>query len=322
MSTTKEALQKAAEVIGSAGTLVITCHVAPDGDGLGSALGLAHAARNAGKKALVSFGGPFVVPPSLDFLDQAPIVPPDELPDHIDCMVVFDAGSADRLGDLAPRAKDAGSIVVVDHHKSTTGEFGDVVVVDPHAAASAQLAVYLLDALGWEIDQTIALALLTGIVTDTGRFQYSATSGEVMRVAARLLDTGIKPEVIGQHVYESVPFGYLEASAAVLSRATLDEHLGFIWSWLENDDLDRAGISAAEVDGLIDDLRIAKEADVAALLKEVPGGWKVSLRSRGGRDVGAIAGAHGGGGHHNAAGFTSQGSRDEVVSAIRSLLGG
>jgi phosphoesterase RecJ-like protein len=320
MQDLETSLRKAAEAIAGASSLAISGHVSPDGDALGSALALAHAARRAGREAVVSFGSPFSVPASLAFLDMSPVVSPDRFPARPDCMVVFDAGAADRLAELAVNAGCARVVVVVDHHKSTTGGFGDIHVVDPAAAASAQLTVALLDALGWEIDATVAVCLLTGIVTDTGRFQYSATSGEVMRVAARLLEAGARPEVIGQAVYESVPFGYLRVAAAVLGRAVLEGELGFIWSWVDDGDL--VGVAYGDLDRLIDDLRIAREAGVAALLKQTPRGWKVSLRSRGAVDVGAIAEAHGGGGHHNAAGFTLAAGRDEVDGMIRAGLRG
>lgn len=313
-------LRKAAEAIAGASSLAIAGHVSPDGDALGSALALAHAARRAGRQAVVSFGSPFAIPASLAFLDTSPVVPPEQFPERPDCLVVFDAGSADRLAELARNAGSARVVIVVDHHKSTSGDFGDIHVVDPAAAASGQLTVALLDALGWPIDPTVALCLLTAIVTDTGRFQYSATSGEVMRVAARLVDAGARPEVIGQAVYESVPFGYLRVSAAVLGRAVLDPNLGLVWSWVEDADLGEIG--HGDLDRLIDDLRIAREAGVAALLKESPRGWKVSLRSRGAVDVGAIAEAHGGGGHHNAAGFTLAAARDDVVEVVRAGLRG
>lgn len=313
-------LRRAADAIAGASSLAIVGHVSPDGDALGSALALAHSARLVGKDAVVSFGSPFAIPESLRFLDTSPVVPPGEFPARPDCLVVFDAGSADRLAELASNAAAARVVVIVDHHKSTTGDFGHIHVVDPLAAASGQLTVALLDTLGWPIDPTVALCLLTAIVTDTGRFQYSVTSGEVMRVAARLLDAGARPEVIGQAVYESVPFGYLEVSAAVLGRAVLEVDLGLIWSWVAEDDL--GDLRWGDLDRLIDDLRIAREAGVAALLKETPQGWKVSLRSRGGADVGAIAQTHGGGGHHNAAGFTLAAERDAVVEAIRAGLRG
>jgi len=314
-----EALGEAARRIGAADSLVITCHINPDGDALGSALALAHAARGAGVDAVVSFGEPFVVPDIYSFLDITPLVPPGEIPQAPELLVVFDVASPDRLGSLSTSAAAAGGVVVVDHHRTNDG-FGDIAVIDPDAAASAQLATYLIDEIGWAIDETVAMCLLTGLVTDTGRFQYSATSGEVMRVAARLIDAGARPEVIGQHVYESAPFGYLGASAAVLGRAVLEEDLGLVWSVVFDADLESAGIGYEDLDGLIDDLRIAREAGVAALLKQVPGGFKVSLRSRGSTDVGAIAAAGGGGGHHNAAGFTVTGTIEDTLEVIRSGL--
>lgn len=312
-------LRKAAEAIADAAEVAVTCHISPDGDALGSALGLAHAARGAGKDAVVSFGSPFVVPQSLSFLDLSPLVPPSEFPAEPDLLVVFDAGSADRLAEIGSSASRAGTVIVVDHHATNTG-FGDIQVIDPEAAASAQLATHLIDELGWEIDAVVAQCLLTGIVTDTGRFQYSATTGEVMRMAGRLLDAGAVPEVIGQHVYESVSFGYLAASSAMLGRAVLEEDLSLVWSRLDSADRVSAGVDLDEVDGLIDDLRIAREAGVAVLLKEVDRGWKVSLRSRGEVDVGSIAAAAGGGGHHNAAGFTSSDHPDTIMESIRSHL--
>jgi phosphoesterase RecJ-like protein len=315
----KEALKKAAEVIAAAESLAISCHVSPDGDALGSALGLAHAAAAAGKPAVVSFGTPFVVPPTLEFLDLGPLVPPKDFPEEPAVMVVFDVGSFDRLVELGSSAKRAGTLVVVDHHVTNEG-FGDVQVIDGSVAASGQLAVYLLDELGWEIDERVATCLLTAIVTDTGRFQYSSTSPETLRVAARLVEAGARPEEIGQAIYEAVAFGYLKVSSVVLGRAELEEDLGLVWSWIGHADLAATGVRYEDLDGLIDDIRIAREAGVAALLKQVDKGWKVSLRSRGEVDVGSIAVAHGGGGHHNASGFSSELPREDVIESIRAGL--
>lgn len=317
----QEEIRKAAEVIGEADALAISCHVSPDGDALGSALGLAHAARAAGKQAVVSFGTPFVVPPSLEFLDIGPLVPPSAFPEEPAVMVVFDVGSFDRLVELGSSAKRAGTLIVVDHHVTNEG-FGDIQMIDGSVAASGQLAVYLLDELGWPIDEKVATSLLTAIVTDTGRFQYSSTSPETLRVAARLVEAGARPELIGQNVYESVPFAYLKAASIVLGRAVLEEELGLVWSWIGHRDLADSGARYEDMDGLIDDIRIAREAGVAALLKQVDKGWKVSLRSRGGVDVGSIAVARGGGGHHNASGFTSTSPLEEVIESIRAQLRG
>jgi len=316
-----EHLDEAIAAVAAAESLAITCHVNPDGDALGSALALAHAARAMGVSAEVSFGGDFEVPESLQFLDLSPLVEPDQLAAEPDCLVVFDVAAPDRLGDLAPLAEVAGTVVVVDHHVSNDG-FGDIAVIEPTAAASAQLALYLIEGLGWPVDEVAAECLLTGLVTDTGRFQYSATTGEVMRVAARLIDAGARPEMIGQHVYESAPFGALAVTGVMLGRAVLEEGRGLVWSVVTADDLERAGVSYTQTDGLIDDLRVAREADVALLLKETAGGWKGSLRSRGRRDVASIAQGFGGGGHHNAAGFEAPGEPEEIVAAVRAALDG
>ncbi len=318
---TTEAMGAAIRAISSAQSLAITCHINPDGDALGSALALAHAARGAGVDAVVSFGGDFVVPDSLQFLDLAPLVPVTAFPEEPECLVVFDVAAPDRLGEIAAIAARAGTVVVIDHHVSNDG-FGDIAVIDSAAAAAAQLATYLIEGLGWLIDETVALCLMTGLVTDTGRFSYAATTGEVLRVAARLVDAGVRPEVIGQHVYEAAPFGYLAVAAAVLGRAVLDSRRGLVWSTVTSVDLESAGIEYAQTDGLMDDLRIAREADVALLLRETETGLKGSLRSRGGIDVAAIAALYGGGGHHNAAGFHAEGGVDAILEQIGQAIDG
>jgi phosphoesterase RecJ-like protein len=317
---TTDRIEAAAGLLVGAGRLAVSCHIGPDGDALGSALGLAHAARLDGREAVVSFGGGLGLPETYDFLDQAPLVAPSEFPAEPEVMVVFDVGVADRLGELAANARAAGKLIVVDHHPNPEPGFGDVQVIDPGAGAAAQLCFYLIRELGWPVDETVATCLLTGLVTDTGRYQYSSTSGELLRVAAELLDAGARPELIGQRVYESVPFGYLAVAAAVLGRARLEPELGLVWSVVERADLEAAGVGYEDLDPLIDDLRVAREAGVAVLLKEVPEGYKGSLRSRGGVDVRAIAAAEGGGGHHNAAGFTTADRVDDVMERIRERL--
>ena len=313
------AITKAAEAIASADSLAITGHVNPDGDALGSALGLAHSARLAGKEAVVAFGGGSVIPDQYSFLDTDPVVTADLFPREPDVMVVFDTGVPDRIAELAASAAAARTLIVVDHHK-TGHAFGDIVVVDPSASASALLAYRLIVELGWPIDSRSAAALHTGLVTDTGRFQYSSTDPATLRAAADLVEAGVRPQVIGQAIYESVPFGYLSVSAAVLGRARLETDLGLVWSVVYDADVDAAGVVTGDLDGLIDDVRIAREAGVAALVKQVDGGFKVSLRSRGTVDVGRIAAANGGGGHHNASGFTAMGSLEDVMERVRAGL--
>ena len=318
---TKEALAAAAEVIAAADKLALACHVSPDGDALGSIIGLAHAASAAGKEVVASFGSPFELSEAYAFLDLSALVPPEEFPTDPEVMIALDVAAVERLGELTEPAGRAGTLVIIDHHVTNEG-FGDISIVDEQAAAAAQLAFYLIGELDWPLGERTATALLTGIVSDTGRFQYSSTDAEVFRVAAALLEAGARPEMVGQSLYESVPFGYLRASGAVLSRARLEEELSLVWSVLYEQDVSDAQVGPEDLDALIDDLRIAREAQVAALIKERAPGWKVSLRSRGGVDVGAIAAAEGGGGHHNAAGFDTDGKLEDIVAGIRAHLRG
>ena len=183
------------------------------------------------------------------------------------------------------------------------------------------MAYLLIEEAGWKIDDRIATSLLTGLVTDTGRFQYSNTTPATLRLAADLVAAGARPEVIGQHIYEETPFGYLTMAARVMGRAQLLPDAGLVWSVLFMEDLAIAGIGLADTDPLIDLIRLPAEAGAALLLKEHgPGEFKGSLRSRGVADVGAVAQALGGGGHRNAAGFTFHGSPEGAVAAVRSLL--
>lgn len=313
----KESLRNAAAVLRSAESVVVMGHVGPDGDALGSMLALAAAARNAGKRAYATFGEPFVLGKQFRYLDDSTLTSPGSVPADLDVAVVVDTGVADRLGSAIEVARRARQIIVVDHHISGDDEFGDIHVVDTTAAAAAQIVFVLLEELGWPLTQAIATALYTGIVTDTGRFQYEATSPEVHRMTARLLEAGVEPPLVGRHVYEEAPFGYLRVAGAVLGRAELDAEHRFVWSVLRRTDLAREALRYEDADGLIDLLRIAEESEVACLLREIGDDrYKGSLRSRGRYNVASIAARFGGGGHHNAAGFIATGELSSIVDQI------
>lgn len=315
-----ERLDRAAELVSASDRLGLTCHVGPDGDALGSMLAVAVAARRAGKTVFPSFGEPFVVPDSYRFLPVEHLVPPTDVPGALPVFLTFDAGSADRFGTLQATVESAAEIVVLDHHLSGD-DFGTVRLVDSAAAATGELVVALLDRLGWEIDATVATCLHAAIVTDTGRFQYSNTTPDTLRLAARLVAAGARPEQIGRHVYEESPFPYLQVAGRVMADARLDAERRFVWAVLRAEEVTAAGITMEDMDPLIDAVRVARESDVTALLKVLEDDrTKVSLRSRGRVDVSAIAEAFDGGGHHNAAGFTFHGGPDEAVEAIRSRL--
>jgi len=281
---------------------------------------LSLAARDAGIAAVASFDEPFVVPDEMSFLDTSTLVPPADFPEDLDVAVVVDTSVPARVGSLAEKLDAADHLVVIDHHISD-GQWGDHLLIDRTAAAAAELVYEVIVELGWEITPEVATALYTGIVTDTGRFQYSSTSSQTHQIAAHLLDHDVHPDVIGQKLFEEASFGYYHVASRVLGRAVLDEDHRFVWSMMRDGDLKDAGISPHETDGLIDLVRMARGTEVACLLKEKGNGTvKGSLRSRGAIDVARIAGFFDGGGHHNAAGFTTTKSPETVIAEITALL--
>lgn len=317
-----EDLRRAAELIDAAESVAMACHVGPDGDALGSMLAMAVALTRRGKTVYPSFGRPFSSVDMFRFLPIDLLVPPEQVPPSPELMISFDAGSLNRLGDLAPAASNAAALVVIDHHVTNEG-FGTVDLIDGDAAATAEVVYRLLGVLGWSVDPVVAECLLTGLVTDTGRFQYSNTSPATLELAAALVDAGARPERISRHVYEESPFGFLKAAGLVLGRAVLEAEHQLVWSVLTEGDLEACGIGMEDTDPLIDIIRVARESDVAVLAKELDGSRvKLSMRSRGRVDVGAIAMALGGGGHHNAAGFTFQGTPEEAMAEVRARLPG
>ena len=307
-----EALQRAGEV-------AVACHVNPDGDALGSSLAASLALRKAGKKTQVSWGEtPLRVPDALAFLPGVDhIVPPDKLR-AAETFLAVDCGAADRLGVLEPSARAAQVLINVDHHPGND-LFGTINLVAPDASSSAELVTMLLRDLGTEFDQAIATCLYTGVVTDTGRFSYSNSSPETLRLAADLLGYGVPARAVAEEVFESSPYGYLKLVGRVLDRARLIESERLVYSWLTLADLEETGVAMSDTDKLIDLMRSTRDADVAVLFKQQPGdGYRVSLRSKG-PSVGAIARANGGGGHDLAAGFTAEDVED-AVGRIRAAL--
>ena len=307
--------------------VALVCHVGPDGDALGSMLALGLALRSKGVEVKASFGSqPFEVPtayaslPGLDLLVEA-----DQIPSAPGLLVTFDTGSADRLGVLADRVEAAQHVLVIDHHTTNT-RFGTVNLIDEEAAATAVMVVELLDRMGLPLTQQIAAPVYTGLVTDTGSFKYAATTPKVHELAARLLATGIRHDLISRDIWDTAPFAYVQLLGAVCSRAVLEPGavggLGLVWATVTGEDLSRHGLALSDVEGVIDVLRISREAEVAAVLKTDPsdGLLKISLRSKGAIDVGALCAALGGGGHRFAAGFTSVDTCVQTVERLRAAL--
>jgi phosphoesterase RecJ-like protein len=321
VSISEQDWHAAVDAIAEAEVAVISCHIHPDGDALGSALALHRALAHAGREALVSFSEPFVVAPHYRFLAGLDrLVPPDKVPLDADLFVCFDAGSLDRLGTLVDAFQGAARTVVVDHHASNT-RFGDVNLIDPVSPASAVLCRELLRRLELPLDTEIATALYTGLVTDTGRFQYQATTPETHLLAAELLAAGVRQYEVAKAVFETNDIGYLRLAADALARITQVPEASLVWTRVDLADLAAHGIDMDETEGLIDLVRTDGSSDVAAVLKQQPeGGYKVSLRSKGATDVGRLATGFGGGGHKYAAGYSTDLDADAVVAALVAQL--
>lgn len=309
---------RAADALRNAGEVAISCHVSPDGDAFGSMLGLGLHLESLGKKVWMSWGSAeAVVPDNYTFLPGVDkIVSPDRFPDEVEVFVAIDCGDQRRLDLLTPKFLAARTKLNIDHHVSNTN-YGDINLVDHHRASSAELALELIQRMGGEVTPEIATALYTGVVTDTGRFQYSNTSPATLQAAVVLREAGADHLTVAEQIFESAPFDQLRILGKVLSRAKLED--GVVYSWLLMEDLDGLGLEIAE--DFIDFLKVVKEADVAMILKQRPeGGWRVSLRSRTDLDVSAVAQSFGGGGHTKAAGFSIRGELEEVLSKVRARL--
>ena len=303
----------------------LACHVNPDGDALGSMLGFGLGLRRLGYRPRAAFPGAFEVPRPFAGLPGLDLLVPEEQADPAPGLLVcFDAASPGRLGSLAGALERAGTSIVLDHHASNPG-FGDIPLVDPGAAATAVVAQRLLDRLGVPLDEQIAECLYVALATDTGSFKFPMTTPAVHELAARLLAAGVRPAEVSRRVFDSRPFGAVRLYGEVLGRAEWEPSAagghGLVWSYATLDDLHRHAQRPYVLEGLIDEVRCAEEADVACVVKQVaPDQWAVSMRSKGALDVAAVAAGLGGGGHRSAAGFTATGGLGEVIAAVRRAL--
>jgi phosphoesterase RecJ-like protein len=320
----------AVALLGSARSVALACHIGPDGDALGSMLALAGALRHRGIDVVASWGcapgEPFAIPSSYDFLKgEGLLVPPERFPAAPDVLVTLDTGSADRLGVLADRVGAAGHVLVIDHHPTNT-RYGTLHLLDDDAAATALLVARLIERLDLPLTEDVAVALYTGLVTDTGSFRYRATTPEVHELAARLLATGFRHDLVNRAIWDTAPVAFVRLLGEVCARTRLESDavggLGLVWTAVTADDLGRHGLGLSDIEGVIDVIRVAREAEVALVLKQEPDARaiKVSLRSKGAIDVGAVCASLGGGGHRFAAGLTSSDDVENTVAALRTAL--
>lgn len=314
-------LIRALETIEGASSIGIACHVAPDGDALGSLLALALALHQKGLHVTPTWDGdPVELPTTYDFLPGADLLvgTNDFRPPEV--AIAVDCATAERLGRLQDRMKKAKALVNVDHHVSNT-KFGAINVVDTSAASSAEIVLQLISKMGAEITPEIATNLYVGLVTDTGSFRYASVLPKTHAAAGFLIQRGVDVADVSQRLFESYRFTYLQLLGRVLDRATLEKEPTFVLSHLTKADRADIGVSMDDTDDVIDTLRAVRDVDVTVLLKERDDGkWKGSFRSKGATNVGAVAQQLGGGGHDLAAGFEVDGPLESAVESVRAAL--
>jgi phosphoesterase RecJ-like protein len=285
-------------ILKQAHSVYIGIHISPDGDAIGSALGLALALGAMGKRCTVACADP--APPSVSFLPGAKMIVAQP-PTTQDVIVVLDTGDLTRLGTIyTPEAFSGRPVINIDHHLTNT-RFGTVNIIDDQAAAVGEMIYMLLQALGAPLNRMIATCLLTGIVTDTIGFRTVSTTSRVLRTAADLVEAGASLTDIVQQSFENRPLPVLRVWGEVLSRFQVRD--GIAWASIPKQILLQFDVKEDEIKGLVNILRGTQGVTVSALLIEsADGSVKAEFRSNGHVNVADVAIALGGGGHRAAAG--------------------
>jgi phosphoesterase RecJ-like protein len=299
--------------------LVVT-HENPDGDALGSLLAATLALRRLGKDADMYLPGRTPLPGEYGFmpLDDLTREPPGDATERV--LFAVDCAKKERIGDDAAPAR-APLVLNVDHHHDNT-RFGDLNLIVADASSTGEILRDLFAELGVELTPELAEPLYIAIVTDTGRFQYANTTPKALRLAAELVEAGADIHAVFQQVYESVEFAKLKLLARALDRAEVLEGGRIVVSHLLRTDFGEVGASEPYSEGIIDYLRAVEGAELAVLIREqlnddAPA-YKGSLRSSIDElDVSAVARRFGGGGHRQAAGFSTDLPLEEIVEQIR-----
>jgi phosphoesterase RecJ-like protein len=310
------------EELRSANKFLLTTHENPDGDALGSLLGMHEVLKALGKDSVMFLGsGEFPLPWEYRKmpLDEVQNEPPADLDERT--VVFLDCGNIDRMPvDFLQR--DGVHIVNVDHHHDNT-RFGTVNLVDPHASCTAEIVWELAKELGVEISPAIGSALYIGLVTDTGKFMYTNTSPRAHRMAAELMEAGVEPHAINRRLYEELPYARLLLLSRALNAVERFDGGVVTAAVLTRADFEETGAVEADSEGIVDHLRSVNGTKVALLVRELlsddrAGFRKVSMRATDGTvDVSRIARGLGGGGHRQAAGASSELPLDELLDTIR-----
>jgi phosphoesterase RecJ-like protein len=314
METYSRDLAEASQFIRNHDDFLVIAHLHPDGDATGSALAVGHLLNNIGKKyTMVNEGDTPLRFSYLSGYDQIINLSQTKLNRTFSAVIAVDVADYKRLGDVEDILSESCAILNIDHHPTNTC-FGQINVIRSTAASTTEILFDLISTLfPDELDNKIAEALYTGLLTDTGGFRYSNTTQHVLEMAASLLSFGVKPGEIAEHALETISSAHLKLlkhSIQTLSFA-YNEKVAFIA--VSTQDMKDSEATKDDVDGLVSYPRNIEGVEVGVLLKEwEEGEVKVSLRSKNEVDVAVLAQKFGGGGHAKASGYSFKGSLSEA----------
>jgi len=306
-------------------SFLVTTHINPDGDAIGSELALFRFLRAEGKRVKILNSNP--TPRNYEFLDSDRVIEvytgvadPDPGRD-VDAVFVLDISTSRRLGPLWELvSRTRARKICIDHHLGND-RFADLNVIDTGACATGELVYDLIMSVrGW-LDYDLALPLYVSIMTDTGSFRFSNTTERTHVIVSHLISVGVNPRKVYEQIYENNSVGQMRLLARVLGSLQLTDDGRIAWIEVERSAFDDTGANPEELEGMIDYLRMIGGVEVCLLfLERERGGTKVSMRSKGDFDVNLFASRYGGGGHQHAAGAVLDVGLEEAVRRVVSDL--
>lgn len=301
-------LTQIVEAIRARQRFVISSHSRPDGDSIGSSLAMAYALRAMGKKADVVHSDPAPAP-LMQFPGVRDILVMPQVADHYDAAIVMECGDLGRTG---VTGLDRFFLINIDHHPGNVG-YGRLNWFNPDAAACGEMVFDLVKALGAPLTPEVATHVYLAILTDTGSFHYANISPRTFEICKEALEAGVDPVAVARNVYDSNNMGRLKLFGAVLSAMQIDTSGRVAIVYLDHEMARAAGGTYEDTEGLINLPLTVKEILAIVFFKQIEGDeYRVSMRSKGNIDIGAIAKEFGGGGHRNAAGCTVTGAIDAL----------
>ena len=311
------------EALRESRTICVVGHIRPDGDCVGSQLGLTLALRNEGKR--VACWNEDHMPEKYEFLDREGVIQKPKKGRKFDCVVATDAASVERLGSVGRCIAHRKVFINIDHHESNT-RFADLNWVSARESSTGELIFRLLKIAKWPITKRIADSLFTAVSTDTGSFQYPTTRPGTYHVAGELVSRGADLARICSEVYQSYPLSRARLLRHIYSHFRLTHEDQIAYFWLKKADFARTGADSSDSEGLIDHIRAIAPVVVACVFEELgPELTRISLRSKSEKvNVNEIAAQFGGGGHPAAAGARMAGQplsvQRKVIAAVKKAL--